>query len=255
MTVEVPVEELAQLDEQVVKIHTAADICELVEALTGAIRWLGFDDLAITVNKRNPYDSTLTPDICSRPEPFIGIYQKRRLFENDQYLKRCLSSGTPKWATVDVNHPEPFVRELSHFLLSHNIHSAVHVPLPAKKGCSSSMIATASRTDVQRTDILNKLAILARAAMMKLELLRSVPCELADKEERLDLLTAQQIEILKWAGEGKSNSTIAVIMGLSKAGVDYHFRAIISKLGVASRTQAVAIIARQNDAAQRAKNA
>lgn len=84
--------------------------------------------------------------------------------------------------------------------------------------------------------------------MMKLELLRSPPCDQLDNTDRLADLTDQQVEILKWASEGKSNTSIALITGLSKAGIDYHFRAIISKLGVASRTQAVALFAKRDSA-------
>lgn len=241
----IPVSELAQLEEHIGQIHTAGDTAQLKTTLTHGIRWLGFDDLAMSVNKRDAPEFTRVPDICSREDSFIGIYQKRRMYERDPYVRECMSAIGPKWAVVDVNHEHPFVRELSEFFLTYNIHSAAFIPLPAKKGLFSGMIATGSQRNCTREDILKKFGILARAAMMKLELLKAPPYDHSDKSENFSLLTEQQIEILKWASEGKSNTSIAIITGLSKAGVDYHFRAIIAKLGVASRTQAVAMFARR----------
>jgi len=56
-------------------------------------------------------------------------------------------------------------------------------------------------------------------------------------------LSVRQLEILNWATLGKSNSDIAVITGMSKRAVAYHMSEILRKLKVASRTQAVALIA------------
>lgn len=244
-----PDAELVQLEGYVVNIQTAGDIGQLKSTLLDGIHWLGFDDLAISVNRRDVSEFTTRPDICSHQDSFIGIYRKRRIYERDPFLKECMRGVEPKWAVVDVNHEQPFVRELSEFFLAYNIRSAAFMPLPAKKGLFSGMIATGSQNGRERDDILRKFSILARTSMMKLELLRSPPYDQSDKADRLALLTEQQIEILRWASEGKSNTSIAVITGLSKAGIDYHFRAIISKLGVASRTQAVAMFARSESEA------
>lgn len=139
------VAELARLEEHVVNIHLAENKAQLKTTLLSAIRWLGFDDLAISVNRRDASSAPKMPDICSRDESFLGIYQRRRKYEGDPHLQECLTGSGPMWVKVDVGHQHPFVRELSEFFLATNIRSAAFIPLPAKKGLFSGMVATGSR--------------------------------------------------------------------------------------------------------------
>ncbi|WP_135079539.1 LuxR family transcriptional regulator [Terasakiella sp. SH-1] len=52
-------------------------------------------------------------------------------------------------------------------------------------------------------------------------------------------LTARELECLKWAKDGKSNSEISDIMRISTKTVESHFTNVFNKFGVYSRTQAV----------------
>jgi LuxR family transcriptional regulator len=52
-------------------------------------------------------------------------------------------------------------------------------------------------------------------------------------------LTNKEVEILKWAREGKTAWEIALIKELSEATVKHHFKSIYAKLGVTNRAQAV----------------
>lgn len=54
------------------------------------------------------------------------------------------------------------------------------------------------------------------------------------------MLTTRQIECLSWVREGKSSADIGVILGLSRHTVDEHITAACDRLGVRTRTQAVA---------------
>lgn len=56
--------------------------------------------------------------------------------------------------------------------------------------------------------------------------------------------TPKQLEILHWCSIGKSNSEIAIIMGISDLTVKNHMGSILRKLKASSRTQAVAIALR-----------
>jgi len=57
--------------------------------------------------------------------------------------------------------------------------------------------------------------------------------------ERLSALTPQQFRVLMMLGEGLLNKQIAFQLGVSEATVKAHVSAILQKLGVESRTQAV----------------
>jgi DNA-binding NarL/FixJ family response regulator len=71
----------------------------------------------------------------------------------------------------------------------------------------------------------------------------------ADKEttelvSRLSTLTPQQVRVLMMLGEGLLNKQIAFRLGVSEATIKAHVSAILQKLGVDSRTQAVIAINR-----------
>jgi DNA-binding NarL/FixJ family response regulator len=56
---------------------------------------------------------------------------------------------------------------------------------------------------------------------------------------RLATLTPQQVRVLMMLSEGLPNKQIAAALGVSAATVKTHVSAILQKLGVESRTQAV----------------
>jgi DNA-binding CsgD family transcriptional regulator len=60
----------------------------------------------------------------------------------------------------------------------------------------------------------------------------------AGEQEALHGLTAREVEILEWIAQGKSNSVIADILGISAHTVDTHIRRIFRKLRVHDRTTA-----------------
>jgi len=61
----------------------------------------------------------------------------------------------------------------------------------------------------------------------------------AELVQRLATLTPQQVRVLMMLSEGLLNKQIAYELGVSEATVKAHVSAILQKLGVESRTQAV----------------
>jgi len=73
--------------------------------------------------------------------------------------------------------------------------------------------------------------------------LSAVPAgEAAGLVSRLSTLTPQQVRVLMMLGEGLLNKQIAFKLGVSEATIKAHVSAILQKLGVDSRTQAVIAI-------------
>ncbi len=54
-------------------------------------------------------------------------------------------------------------------------------------------------------------------------------------------LTRREIECLHWAAQGKSSGEIAIILGLTPRGINFHFESARRKLNANNRTHAVAI--------------
>jgi Response regulator containing a CheY-like receiver domain and an HTH DNA-binding domain len=61
---------------------------------------------------------------------------------------------------------------------------------------------------------------------------------------RMASLTPQQVRVLTFLTEGKLNKQIAYELGISEATVKAHVSAILQKLNVNSRTQAVIVAGR-----------
>jgi DNA-binding NarL/FixJ family response regulator len=73
--------------------------------------------------------------------------------------------------------------------------------------------------------------------------LASIPAgETAELVSRMSTLTPQQVRVLMMLGEGLLNKQIAFKLGVSEATIKAHVSAILQKLGVDSRTQAVIAI-------------
>ncbi|MDX2287407.1 MAG: response regulator transcription factor [Hyphomicrobiaceae bacterium] len=75
-----------------------------------------------------------------------------------------------------------------------------------------------------------------------LELTGQTEPETADLLARLSTLTPQQVRVLMMLGEGLLNKQIAYKLSVSEATIKAHVSAILQKLGVDSRTQAVIAI-------------
>lgn len=75
-----------------------------------------------------------------------------------------------------------------------------------------------------------------------LDLTRVRDLEASDLVARLSTLTPQQVRVLMMLGEGLLNKQIAFKLNVSEATIKAHVSAILQKLGVDSRTQAVIAI-------------
>lgn len=56
--------------------------------------------------------------------------------------------------------------------------------------------------------------------------------------EGVPALSAREMEVLRWIGEGKSNAVIAEILAISRSSVDSYVQRLFAKLGVSDRISA-----------------
>ncbi|CAM5481750.1 Protease production enhancer protein OS=Afipia felis OX=1035 GN=degU PE=4 SV=1 [Afipia felis] len=76
------------------------------------------------------------------------------------------------------------------------------------------------------------------------DLTAGVDPDMAKLRDRLITLTPQQVRVLMMLSEGLLNKQIAYELGVSEATIKAHVSAILQKLGVESRTQAVIVAAK-----------
>ena len=59
------------------------------------------------------------------------------------------------------------------------------------------------------------------------------------KAEQPILLTAREIEVLRWTADGKTSGDVGQIMNISERTVNFHVNNAVEKLGAANKTAAV----------------
>jgi DNA-binding NarL/FixJ family response regulator len=73
---------------------------------------------------------------------------------------------------------------------------------------------------------------------------REIASKLADRLNS-DELSRRELEVLQYLSSGKSNKEIARLMNITEGTVKFHVTAVMGKLGVKSRTEAVAVAIRR----------
>jgi len=66
----------------------------------------------------------------------------------------------------------------------------------------------------------------------------------ANPAESPPALTQRELEVLRWLAQGKTNKEIAVALNITQRTVKFHVSAILRKLGVGNRTEALASAAK-----------
>jgi DNA-binding NarL/FixJ family response regulator len=83
--------------------------------------------------------------------------------------------------------------------------------------------------------------IVGEKSIMEPLFVRLVNSEEVEADLDFELLTDREAEVLQHVAQGLANKQIAAVLGISEHTVKFHVSAIYSKLGAASRTEAVRI--------------
>lgn len=230
---------LEELSNIVTSIYAADGKDQLLQALQAGFRSWGFEAFKLGCHKRTRHDLVLNPTLSSWPDKLPQKHEQEEPARNDPMMGPATETGGPfTWSTRN-SHADAGEEGDAGALYAGLLQSGVVIPLAGRPGRISS-ISVGSHSEIHFDDaIVHAITIVANAAAMKSEMLELCP----DISDELDSLSEQQVEILKWAAEGKSNIDIAEIMSLSRRGVTYHMSEILRKLGVVTRSQAIAIYA------------
>jgi DNA-binding CsgD family transcriptional regulator len=205
-------------------------------AFQDAVGTLGFDGFCLGSSAPQNDNWVLAPVLTNWPEPAMLEYARRGFQQIDPTLKHLRRYHTPfVWDARTPTSAES--KPLFDFLLTTSVKSGIVVPLGL--GNDRLWVLSASRSTFEPfdPDVTRLLTLYGHAAKAIFEGL--------DEHHSLGAantpaLTSQQLQILRWAAEGKSSGDIAVIAGFSKRTVEYHFSEILRKLNVATRAQAIA---------------
>jgi LuxR family transcriptional regulator len=234
---------LSEVTENIVRSCTPEDF---LQSVATSFEEFGFNSFNLGCNKLNKYELALNPTLTNWPREFMLEYERRHWADFDPTLARAVAADKAFEWNVGEIHLDRRHREYMEFLLTTPLRGGFSIPLKAKNGMLSS-ISVESHQDQQFAEwVPQALSVIANCAVMKAEALGLCRDKVStDESLSARRLSQTQLEILKWAASGKSNGDIGLIVNLSERAVKYHVSECLKKLGVATRSQAVAALVRE----------
>jgi LuxR family transcriptional regulator len=215
---------------------------ELFAAIKSGCNGLGFDQFTLSCNKKNSREMILNSTMTMMCPDFIDEYDRLNWSDEDIFADRFVSGErSVSWNSITDQFKYTDERNYLGFLRENHLISGILAAPASRPGILNMLSFTSSDNKTIHPETVHAVEILANYAIQKAEIL-GLSKEVATNEAMEKFtLSNTQIEILKWISEGKSNSDIATILGLTDRNTRYHTNQILQKLGVRTRTQAAVI--------------
>ena len=167
------------------------------------------------------------------PHEWSRRYVTRGYARDDPTVRRLCTSAVPfEWSAVE--RPTAAAARVMDEAGDFGIRAGLTIPFVTLDGEAGGISLSGERLEVDPADRV-AVNLITTYAVGQLLLMNSRPAS-ADAVR----LSPRERETLQWASEGKTDSEIAVVMGITAAGVDYHLRSIRAKLDTVNKAHTVA---------------
>lgn len=172
------------------------------------------------------------------PESWLQLYAEKDFFSADPFVEEARRAMAPfLWSEVELQRPlTPRAKEIYDIAREFGWREVVGIPIHGPAGYQG-MVSLASMQDIA-------LSFTDRAC---LDMTSRVIHEKCRKEigfgvapEDTPKLTARELECMQWVALGKTDWEIAQVLGISSSTAHFHVESAKKKLGLNSRTEAVA---------------
>lgn len=207
---------------------------------------LGFEQICLSTNKASAAELAENPDVKNFTDDCLRDYICGGMSNIDFNIRKGLTVRKPFWFTVKPDSKNKDDDRFADFLHSYGISAGfflISLPLNGFFSGGGCMLSADKRM-VHNKQNLTLATALANISFMKLDMFVSNTPWPTERAPYLDKLNQLQLDLLQWASEGKSNADLAVILGVKRTTVDYHFRVIFKKMGVFTKMQAIALFSR-----------
>jgi DNA-binding CsgD family transcriptional regulator len=225
------------------KIRAAVTLDDFRAFLPDVHRHLGYD--AYTYAGMRPTESRHlmpvhlgreTVALTDMPDVWLYRYLNNCYAECDPVFRAATASLLPVVWGPDLfagglsSEEEAMMRDAS----DHGIRYGLCVAVRAGDGTLGMYAMTAGQPRSPDEEAVNTFHLIAIHLHEVLRRYMAPPPSLADR------LTPRELDVLMWSADGKSATEIATILGVAPPTVKAHMRAAMQKLGVHSKTHAVA---------------
>ena len=229
-----------RIAKSVRSICTAESALALRAALQESVERFGFQSYNLSFRKKDRREFMAAPTLTSWTDADLGCYLDEGWVDRDPLLETSVRSEAPVAWTPDIWIALPEHAAYGEYIASTGIVSGATAPLDHRHGTLSAITALSFAGEPRTQADAYAIQTLGQVAILRAAVLGIAGADI-DNANYMDRLSPRQLEILQWVANGKSNADIAVIIGMSKRGVDYHVAEILKKLEVASKAQAAAL--------------
>jgi len=231
------------------RIRRVKSLEELNQAFDAVMQRLHFNRYAYQLIKNENYKKDDPLIVATYPEEWVRYY----IDQSYQKLDPVIIQGPKKlipftwsslWEGLELDKKQKkFFQEAEEFSIATGLGFPIHGP-----DNSFAMISMAAANDdadgvakifQEHEDTLHILSLYYHQTLCAIIAKNDNNTGVTQDTTPCVQLTPRQTEILKWAGEHKSNGDIADILSISQSCVDFHLKKIKEKMGVFSKQEAV----------------
>ncbi len=226
--------------EQANRARSTAEVSRLFE---NALKTLGYDRFCYSLITAHPSAGLNAGHgvVRNYPEDWMSHYQSKQYEKLDPVPLHCLSTGKPfTWdSMMETCQLKAEQKEVMDEAREARLLDGIAIPIYGQNGELAGVGLASSAGGIKPDAVL-----LSTVRLLSVEF-HSVYTELEKKDfdngeacMKNVRLTDREREILSWAAEGKSDSVISDLIGVSHATVRFHLNNIYRKLNANERTLA-----------------
>jgi DNA-binding CsgD family transcriptional regulator len=178
--------------------------------------------------------------VCNYPNDWMEHYAALGYEKKDPVPRYCFTTDRPFiWDVLESRGLEPEEKKVMEEAREARLLDGIAIPICGHNGEVAGIgMARSIGGDPPDAILLNKLRALSCQFHLAYTELERANC-LAERDRIAEVrLTPREREILHWTAEGKSDSVIAEILGISHSAVRFHMNNIFKKLNANERTLA-----------------
>lgn len=207
----------------------------LLELLARAAKELGYEYCALGMRLPLPFSNPRTVMFSNYPQAWQQRYQSEQYLRTDPTVAQGMTSTRPMlWSEALFASSRPLWEDAR----AHGLQVGWAQPTHDLKGVASLLTFSRSGEPIGRSEFdanAQKMHWLAQAAHAALaNILAARPDGIGPVR-----LTEREIEVLRWAADGKTASESAEILAISERTVIFHIDNALRKLGAANKTAGV----------------
>ena len=225
--------ELEEIDSQ--RLLSAPDKVAFTAALEAAARQLGFEYSAFGMRMPLPLSNPKFAMANNYPAEWQAQYAKENYLAVDPTVAHGIKSVQPvMWdARADMSAPEFWEDARSHGLKIGWAQSFI-----GANGAVGMLTLARSNEEISPAEIREngmRMSCLVQIAHQGMAHIMGGPAA----HEQPFMLSAREIEVLRWSADGKTSGEVAQIMAISERTVNFHITNALEKLGANNKTAGV----------------